>query len=100
MPRLPLRFLTPANLLGQLRLFLRQVLFGALLGLLLLQQRKLGLLFGLLFSLALAPDVLMPRPLELSAASGDPVELERLVTRPLVQLGQPATHPSPSSERR
>jgi hypothetical protein len=36
---------------------------------------------ALLFSLALAPDVLMPRPLELSAASGDPVELERLVTR-------------------
>lgn len=36
---------------------------------------------ALLFSLALAPDVLMPRPLDLSAASGDPVELERLVTR-------------------
>lgn len=41
----------------------------------------MGIMKALLFSLALAPDVLMPRPLELSAASGDPVELERLVTR-------------------
>jgi hypothetical protein len=36
---------------------------------------------ALLFVLALAPGVLLPRPLDLSAAMSDPVELERLVTR-------------------
>lgn len=36
---------------------------------------------ALLFVLALAPGVLLPRPPDLSAAMSDPVELERLVTR-------------------